>query len=596
MFYLSKLGRCLIKPTKAGIIVGLCIMTVGVAFAVSKAVHADEPTSTPADLPDTVEPESIDDVFGRIADEIPEFAGIYYVDDVLHINVTSQNPTLNQSVLSAVENEFGAVRDSKPQVVYDTVEYGYTQLLEWYGPFRNIAFSFEEVTGTTIDEKNNKLKVGVATLDSKPVVEEALVKEGIPFDVIEIQEIAPFQAESLSDYTRPLVGGLRITRSGGGNGCTLGFNGIRGGIWGFVTNSHCTISMGQNDGTIFYQAGIGIGAENASSDPAFFTGGVCPLGKQCRYSDAAYINKYGGTTMTVGQIARPSSSDHSEPIDWNGTNTFRIVGERPPILGETIIKIGASTGWTTGTISDTSFDAPSNGAPNAVILDQALANYSSQDGDSGSPVVRVTNSPNANDVLLLGIHWGSSGDTKAFSPIGKHNIKRSSELGGFVAAQYSICPACRNWDHYYVWRGGSQSTNKAVWWSANEFIARYPEVKYVQFNSGGGSSGWADSAYIKFCPDLNANGEPINCIGERYVSNINDYGTTTVTYSTPLQLQAGRKYWFSVNTGGSNKVLLYYSNYGSTDYTEGCNKWQDGTLHNSCSIDLNGTVEATGAL
>jgi hypothetical protein len=38
---------------------------------------------------------------------------------------------------------------------------------------------------------------------------------------------------------------------------------------------------------------------------------------------------------------------------------------------------------------------------------QQTANYNSAGGDSGSPVLRVTNSPAANDVTAVGLHWGA---------------------------------------------------------------------------------------------------------------------------------------------------------------------------------------------
>lgn len=575
------------------VITGILLTALFGVLSITNAIAPDNKDSVPASLPDNVLPESIDDIYGRIAADVPEFGGMYIDKGILYINMTDQTQTLQNKALSEITQIFGKDLLTDYQVVIRGADYGFTQLQNWYGPFREAAFSIPEVSSTTIDEKNNCLKVGIETLDKKASLEEVIRRAGIPLEAVTIEQMARFTPDvTLNDMIRPLLGGLKITSSAGS--CTLGFGGIRSSIWGFVTNSHCTTVMGQNNGTVFSQGGDYIGTEGSSSDPAFFSGGACPSGKLCRYSDSAYINKSSLDLMSVGRIAKPTASDHTEPIDWNGTDKFRIVGERPSIIGETVEKIGMSTGRTGGVILNTCVDQGTTAGPNYLLLCQDIANYSSASGDSGSAVFHVTNSPSTNDVLLVGIHWGSSETTRVYSPIGKNNIKRSSELGGFVTADNTICPNCRNWDHYYVWRGGSQSSNKAVWWSANEFIARYPEVKYVQFNSGGGSSGWADSAYVKFCPDLNANGEPINCIGEKYVSNINDYGTTTVTYSPTLQLQAGKKYWLSVNTGGSQKVLLYYSNYGTTDYTQGCNKWNDGTLNNSCSIDLNGTVEATG--
>jgi hypothetical protein len=53
-------------------------------------------------------------------------------------------------------------------------------------------------------------------------------------------------------------------------------------------------------------------------------------------------------------------------------------------------------------------------------------------GDSGSPVFKITNSPQTNDVTLFGILWGGALDGSSFtySPINNiQNGKSNTELG-----------------------------------------------------------------------------------------------------------------------------------------------------------------------
>jgi hypothetical protein len=140
---------------------------------------------------------------------------------------------------------------------------------------------------------------------------------------------------------------------------------------------------------------------------------------------------------------------------------------------------------------------------------------------------------------------------------------------------------------YNVWRGGSEAHNKAVWWGANKFIARYNVIDRISFNSGGGSSGYADSAYVK----IYRNEAMTDFVAEVYVPNIVDWGETIANF-TPVNVTPGQPYWWQVHSGsGSQRILLYFSNYGG-DYSEGCSYWRTDINESSCLSDLNGVVHA----
>ena len=101
-----------------------------------------------------------------------------------------------------------------------------------------------------------------------------------------------------------------------------------------------------------------------------------------------------------------------------------------PVVGETLNKVGRTTGWTRGTVSATCVNTNVAGT-NITQLCQGFVNAGVAGGDSGSPVFRVTNAPASGDVRLYGILWGgnSAGTLFVFSPIGSVNIQRSTELG-----------------------------------------------------------------------------------------------------------------------------------------------------------------------
>jgi hypothetical protein len=209
--------------------------------------------------------------------------------------------------------------------------------------------------------------------------------------------------------------------------CTLGFAAVRQGITGFVTNSHCTNTQGGVEGTIYNQPIFDfinnqVGVEIA--DPPYFTGGSCPAGKRCRFSDSAFVR--AAITTALGSIARPPDGSFT----WNGTHTFTITAEADPLMGQSVIKVGRTTGRTSGTVQKTC--ALINVTDTDItLLCQSQATYLSVGGDSGSPVFRLTVLPN---VTLVGINWSTGGH---FSPI--TGIQRIGELGSINTCAVGSC-------------------------------------------------------------------------------------------------------------------------------------------------------------
>lgn len=225
---------------------------------------------------------------------------------------------------------------------------------------------------------------------------------------------------STSFMDRPLVGGLQIEGYDGlGNifsRCTYSFNANRrsgGRYW--LTNSHCTRGMySVNPLDEYYQsddddgAGAYIGAE--IQDPGGFE---CLPSYTCRYSDSALLGLPENQSWDFGEIARteynasPGEGAGSIVIDTNNPR-FIIVDEAEGadyFEGLWLSKVGRTTGWTIGEITETCAtinDYPNNGD---LLLCQVLTTYYSAGGDSGSPVHA---SPYGwPDVDLYGIHWGS---------------------------------------------------------------------------------------------------------------------------------------------------------------------------------------------
>jgi hypothetical protein len=287
-------------------------------------------------------------------------------------------------------------------------------------------FSISGVVLTDIDEASNRLKVGVASASYVVEVESALARLGVPRAAVAIVETEPIVfTATLRDRTRPIEGGIQIAFSI--YLCTLGFNGVRAGVAGFVVNSHCTDRQGGVQDTEHYQPTVAadnfIGTEIA--DPTY-TRDKCPpgvRGKVCRWSDSAYSERAAGVSADQGFIARTDSVNTGS---LTIAGQFRIVSEGASLKGQVVNKVGRTTGWTQGQVTDTCVNVAVSGS-RILQLCQDIVSANVGAGDSGSPVFAI--SSGNGDVQLRGILWGgnSSGTIFVYSPIA--NIERSDELG-----------------------------------------------------------------------------------------------------------------------------------------------------------------------
>lgn len=314
----------------------------------------------------------------------------------------------------------------------------------------NVAFEVDGVVFTDVDESSGRLIVGVVNLGLSGQVGRRLQQAGIALGGVDFVQSDPYSfATTLRDRVRPVQGGLQVNFDNDGdftNGswlCTYGFNAVRSGTNGFVTNSHCTATRGVVEGTKHHQALFAandanlVGTEIA--DPAFFnssTNPSCPKNKVCRYSDSAYDALAVGVLADLGKIARTTGPNNGS-LDIAGS--FQIAGEkvgnayagvrRGAVIfapGDLLGKVGRTTGWTQGNVTNSCANVGVSGT-NVVMLCQDLVSAGVGGGDSGSPVFSP---PDANNnVTLYGILWGgnSLGTSFVYSPMS--NVQRSDELG-----------------------------------------------------------------------------------------------------------------------------------------------------------------------
>jgi hypothetical protein len=268
-----------------------------------------------------------------------------------------------------------------------------------------------------------------------PAVRTVLSHLGISGSDYEVRLTAPiYQVATLQDRWRPTQAGIQIHF--GNFLCSLGFNADAGSQRSFITASHCTNTQGGVEGTQYFQPlstvdNTVIATEVA--DPAYFTfktDPVCPHGKLCRYSDASRELYSGSVASTRGAIAKTTGANNNS-LDVVGSFTVTgqdNAGTAAPV-GATVNKVGRTTGWTQGKVTNTCVNTNVSGS-RFQLLCQTFVTAGVGGGDSGSGVFTITSGSN---VTLVGILWGGSGDgqTFVFSPF--NQVQR--ELGPVTATQ-----------------------------------------------------------------------------------------------------------------------------------------------------------------
>jgi hypothetical protein len=311
--------------------------------------------------------------------------------------------------------------------------YGWNQLQRWQDAASSEALAVPGAVFVDNDETANRIRIGVEHMGAMGQVKAAVARLGIPDEAVIVERTDPIrQVATLQNVVdRPVRAGVQINFPG--YLCSVGFNATRSGQKSFITASHCTTTQGGVESTPYWQPlqsvdGTQIATEVA--DPAYVRKGAgCPRGRRCRVSDAsraAYIN---GANQALGLIARTSGANNGS-LDIVGS--FSITADDCSTLGgclavgTTVGKVGRTTGWTSGAITNTCVNTGVSGS-NIVQLCQTFVSAGVGGGDSGSDVFQVTSGTN---VKLSGILWGgNSGGTQfVFSPLA--NVTR--DLGTLV--------------------------------------------------------------------------------------------------------------------------------------------------------------------
>ena len=445
---------------------------IPIIAALTVALANCAPATSPQIAEPLAEPLMGDADLLKVGGALPGFGGMFF-DDEMNLNVylvedvqqvtgrSLENRTTQ--VRAAIEAAFGSdvlaqggrrpsdradgdALQQAPSINLVQGEYDIRQLVDWRAEIDRL-LDLPGVVSTDLDERRNRLAVGIESSAARANVEAALERLGVPRDAVLIEEVKPVRFHAtLRSRFRSMPGGVQIEADTGVfafSTCTMGFNAIRSGVSGFVTNSHCTRIQGGSEDTDFHQPddpwwteGNKVGDEIA--DPAYSVGGTCPSGRRCRFSDSAFVDY----TVSRGlNIARTTA--------WN-TGTLTINDPRPRLLitGETstwidgseLDKMGRTTGWTYGRVAGTCRNINVADSDVTLFCQSSVNRISGQthtmsdNGDSGSPVFRWL----GNDVLLAGILWGGTDDGSSFSFSPMDRVEQ--ELGSLTTFDFPSPP------------------------------------------------------------------------------------------------------------------------------------------------------------
>ena len=283
------------------------------------------------------------------------------------------------------------------------------------------------------DEARGKLVFGVSNTNAIGGIQRSLAARGIASDEYVIEAAEPiYQLANLqTSVFNPTQAGIQIHF--GGFVCTLGFNVTHGGGRSFITNSHCTDVQGGEEGTTYANPARSIDPTviaTEADDPDFVAGGSgCPAGRRCRHSDASRAAYSAARASSQGVIAK-TTGVNSGSLTTAGSFNITSQDDTNTSFSGDVDKVGRTTGWTRGTITNTCATVNVSQSDITLICQTLVYNRRAtivSGGDSGSPVFKHSGTDN---VELIGILWGGSGrSTFVFSPL-KNVI---AELGSMTA-------------------------------------------------------------------------------------------------------------------------------------------------------------------
>ena len=384
-----------------------------------------------------------------LAQAIPGFGGYWYEPGggPLVIALTEVGagsfPAARRAVLAMLAAEVTNLPsvateppEPPPTVVERAVEYSFIELARHRARLRAL-FAVPEVVSLGVDEKGNRVEIGLEDPSAKAAVLDIVGDLAVPVEVLSFSQesrvkmlgkasgasgkLAPhLSASGSADWLKgpsadgKLRAGYQVEAEGGKT-CTLGFTGVldNGGVF-FVSNSHCSKIPWKTDLGDWGQPDTAsenlVGVEASDPQPRRCWKrwkGLVPIRVDCRHSDASMMAVSTDDTIALGEIGRTKTRHRKctlglpDPfielcdIFIDATDpTIRIVDiETRSHKGDVLDKVGSATGWTWGKVKKTCKDV--RGETGVVIECADIVDFWTAWGDSGGPVFKYLNNGTA---------------------------------------------------------------------------------------------------------------------------------------------------------------------------------------------------------
>lgn len=397
-----------IKLSITSAVIVFSIIAAGLQYGLASSTSNEEKD----DVNNNNQPRSLDEYFLYVEKDVPGFSGYYYDEHgKLIVYLTNPENSDKDDVKRILVNKYlDSEDDVKNGMEIKKSDYSWQIWYSWKEIISDFAINgytkntsqdsddgHTNVWSLDIDEKNQKIVIGLGDLDEKRIhqIKNFLTDEGIPDKVLQIKK-----ADKIKNETE-ITGGTAILTSN--TTCTVGFIGKKSnGTLVGVTAGHCESTPDSAGDQVFtFDNGTTAGTEIANSNnPGVRTG------------DSLLFSAASGNTFTFGKVKTSSTF---------GSKIYTITGKKAfPAVGESIWHYGKSTGESSGTIlvADQAFFNQA-ASPYTQLSSMDTADYAlSANGDSGGPVYKKT----SNNIVIYGIHKGTISSTqKIFTPM--HSIE-----------------------------------------------------------------------------------------------------------------------------------------------------------------------------
>jgi hypothetical protein len=368
-----------------------------------------------------------------LAAQLPGFGG-FYLDQNGRPTVFLLNTGLRDQAAQLVAPFLRSQGLDQTGLVVRQAQYPYLQLDRWFHAATSEILGLSGTVMVDLDEATNRVRIGISDPGALIQAKAALFKLGIPEGGVILERVEPIvPMATLQSSVRPIVAGLQINFPG--YLCSLGLNAthVASGQASFITASHCTNTQGGVESTPYWQPlqstdPTQIATEVA--DPVYLKNiPGCPHGRRCRQSDASRAAYASGISFTRGGIAQTSGPNNGSLTIAGQFTITQQDNTNSVVVGQTVNKVGRTTGWTQGAVTNTCVNTGVSGST-IVLFCQTFVAAGVGGGDSGSDVFQIVS---GTSVRAVGILWGgnSSGTQFVYSPL--KNVQ--AELGTLTVTQ-----------------------------------------------------------------------------------------------------------------------------------------------------------------